>query len=334
MPDFDTPRIDPDALRRRLDDLLASQPAPPAPASGVWRARLRRLPVLGPLAWRLWGRLTGRRFKQHLLGEIERLSHLADRLERLHADLTAQGEAIARVERRQARLRERLDRAGVPQPSDLFEPWYRALEDACRGSADELGAHLAGYLPHIGHGPVLDLGCGRGEWLALLAERGIPAVGVDHNPAMLEAARAAGHQVVESDLLDYLHAAAPASYGAVTAFQVAEHLPLPSLLELFAAARRVLMPGGLLLLETPNPENLQVAAFTFWQDPTHQRPLPPPLLAYTAAHFGYTDITILRAHPWDAALRFADPGPAAQHLEKILFGPQDYALLARTPANA
>jgi len=323
-----------------------------------WSARwlVRRTPVLGPLAWRVWGALTQRGFRQHALAELARLSvqqqQLQGDLARLEAAVPRGGPRLLdNLMRETQLLREHADIAGerlrrlegsAPRAgraeSALFPAWYLALENSCRGGVADIEARLVRYLPvldcaQVGQPdwPVLDLGCGRGEWLKLLAQHRLAALGVDSNAAMLEEARQQGLQVTEADLIAFLRAADSESIGAVTAFQVVEHLDQDTLLELFQQAWRVLHPGGILLLETPNPENLQVAAYSFWLDPTHVRPIPPPLLAHSAAYFGFIDIRIERSNAWSEALRLDDAGDAARHLEKLMFSAQDYALIARKP---
>ena len=75
----------------------------------------------------------------------------------------------------------------------------------------------------------------------------------------------------------------------------------------------------------------QVGAYSFWLDPTHVRPIPPPLLAHSAAHFGFIEIAIVRSNPWRENLRLELDGDAARHFEKLMFSAQDYALVARKP---
>jgi SAM-dependent methyltransferase len=328
-----------------------------------WSLRwlVRHTPVLGPLAWYLSGKLTLRAFRQHVLTELQTLGVAHQQLQaenrRAAAALTqtqtrlqqmeaALAEEVRQRQDAQARLAQTLSRLQPPatlmqtgaDQAGRFAGWYLALENQYRGAQADIAARLAAYLPHLACAqvgqrdwPVLDLGCGRGEWLRLLARHQLQALGVDSNAAMLAAAREEGLQVIEADLIAFLRATDAGSIGAVTAFQVVEHLPPNVLLELFEQAFRVLRPGGVLLLETPNPENLQVAAYSFWLDPTHQRPIPPPLLAHSAAYFGFIDVTIERSNPWRDAPRLADASDAARHLEKLLYSDQDYALIARKP---
>lgn len=219
-----------------------------------------------------------------------------------------------------------------------YGDYYLALENLYRGESSAIEGRFEPYLTFIGEAgaggdqdPVLDLGCGRGEWLRILRRQGINALGIDSDAGMLQLAREDGSNVIQGDLLPFLENAAPDSYGAVTAFQVVEHLPLEVMMRMFAGAKKVLRPGGVIILETPNPENLQVSGYSFWLDPTHVRPLPPPLLDYFARYFGFIDVRIVRTHPWPAEQQFTEDTPAARHLNKLLFCEQDYALVARKP---
>jgi O-antigen chain-terminating methyltransferase len=181
--------------------------------------------------------------------------------------------------------------------------FYRAFEDRHRGSPEAVRQRQGAYLPFLAAvrasqaGPLLeDLGCGRGEWLALAQSQGWRAQGVDTDAAMLQAARDAGLDVREADAVDFLQSLPAASCSAVTAFHVVEHLPFAKLRDLLVECSRVLAPGGLLLLETPNPENLVVGASAFHMDPTHVRPLPPALLAFAVEFAGVDRVATLRLH--------------------------------------
>ena len=176
-------------------------------------------------------------------------------------------------------------------------------------------------------GPVGDLGCGRGEWLELLGEWGVPNQGVDLNAVNVEQMRARGLAVEEGDAVKWLQAAPEASFAAVTAFHLIEHLPFGVLLRLIQEARRVLQPGGRLIMETPNPENLAVATQTFWLDPTHLRPLPPALLELVVRHAGLEHEATLRLHPpADDEHDIAD-----ETLRSLMTQGRDYAVIARKP---
>ena len=183
----------------------------------------------------------------------------------------------------------------------LTADFYRAFEDKHRGARELIKSRLSVYLPFllplVAMHPdcsVLDLGCGRGEWLELLRENKIVALGVDLDDSMLAACRELGLEVENKDAIEYLKSLPDQSRLAITGFHLAEHLPFSLLQTLFVEARRVLKPNGLLILETPNPENLVVGTASFFIDPTHQRPLPSQLLQFLAEYHGFARVKILR----------------------------------------
>ncbi len=179
--------------------------------------------------------------------------------------------------------------------------FYRAFEEQFRGTRDTIISRLGFYRPFLqplsalGVKPkALDLGCGRGEWLEVLKAHGFDGVGVDTDAAMLAAARRAGLLVYEEDALAYLRTQDSNSQAVISAFHLVEHLPFASLQAVLDEAFRVLCPGGLLILETPNPENISVGCNSFYLDPTHQRPLPPDLLRFLTEHHGAARTVIAR----------------------------------------
>lgn len=213
--------------------------------------------------------------------------------------------------------------------SNLF---YRAFEDRHRGARDDIKKRLEVYLPFIGPvaemhpgAYVLDLGCGRGEWLQLLQENGIQGHGVDLDEGMLSACHAHGLHVEKGDALDHLCQLPDQSVLTVTAFHLVEHIGFEALHTLVHEAFRALLPGGLLIMETPNPENIVVATKNFYIDPSHIKPIPPELLAFLPEHLGYSNVKTLRLQENPATLK--------QHplnLEDILGGcSPDYAIVAQ-----
>ena len=215
--------------------------------------------------------------------------------------------------------------------------FYRDFEDKYRGSRELIKDRLQVYLPfvlplaalHPGL-PALDLGCGRGEWLELLQDNCIPAQGVDLDNNMLAACAERGLSVCNADAIDYLKTQPNASYLVVTGFHIAEHLPFDVLQTLFVQTRRVLVPGGLLILETPNPENIVVGTASFYIDPTHQRPLPSQLLTFMAEHEGFGPVNLLRLQEAPALAT-----QAHVCLYDVLAGASpDYAIVAQMPAQA
>lgn len=231
-----------------------------------------------------------------------------------------------------------------PEPPAVVDGIYCALEDAFRGSPALVKDRLKVYLDDVqnvsaGGGVVLDLGCGRGEWLELLRDRDVEAYGVDTNVTYKDRWDASGINVVIADAIDHLRSLAPGSVAVVTAFHLVEHLPIEALIELMDLTNRVLQPGGLFIMETPNPENLVVGASTFYLDPTHQRPIPPALLEFLTGARGFYDVKIIRFQR-DTISQLPIPrhrdggiaeelGPLLETINARLFGPEDYAVLAR-----
>ncbi len=142
----------------------------------------------------------------------------------------------------------------------MSHPFYRAFEEKHRGSRSLIQSRLSVYLPYLqpliaelGHLHVLDVGCGRGEWLELLGQHQIRAQGVDLDAGMLDACRKIGLDVLQGDALAHLASLPDHSLLALTGFHIAEHLEFSQLQAVFAEAKRVLHPEGVLILETPNP---------------------------------------------------------------------------------
>lgn len=185
--------------------------------------------------------------------------------------------------------------------NQLHANFYRAFEEKFRGSRDTILSRLGIYDAFLNDAflknssrKALDLGCGRGEWLESLTSKGFDALGVDLDDAMLSACREKGLNVLHADALAVLSAQTDSSLSVVSGFHIVEHLPFHSLQTLVAEALRVLQPGGLLILETPNPENLKVSTHTFHLDPTHQKPIPPSLLEFMTEYYGFSRSKILR----------------------------------------
>lgn len=219
---------------------------------------------------------------------------------------------------------------------DRLNAFYAQFEDAFRGSREDIKARVAVHADRIvlaGAGtperPVLDIGCGRGEWLEVLREHGLAAYGIDTNDVTVSACRARGLDARRAEALGHLRSLADGSIGGVTAFHVAEHLPLDVLADLLDETLRVLEPGGVLLLETPNPENLLVGGMTFYNDPTHRNPLPPAVLQFLVRQRGFVDAEIVRLHPFPDDHLLPQDDVIGQRLNHLLYGPQDYAVVAR-----
>ncbi len=152
---------------------------------------------------------------------------------------------------------------------------YREFEAIFRGSEERVAASQRPYLDLLeGHAPVLDAGCGRGEMLDLLRDRGIAATGVDADPGMVERCREKGHDVALGDVVEVLEGRDDGSLGAIFSAQLIEHLPRPELERFVTTSARKLEPGGLFVAESVNPHCAR-ALKAFWLDLTHQHPIFP-----------------------------------------------------------
>jgi O-antigen chain-terminating methyltransferase len=217
----------------------------------------------------------------------------------------------------------------------MSDSFYRAFEDRHRGSRELIKSRLTAYLPFLvpmtaSRTPAaIDLGCGRGEWLELLGETGFSARGVDLDEGMLAACRERGLNVETQDALACLRAQPDASLALVSAFHLVEHIPFDAVQELVREALRVLEPGGLLIMETPNPENLVVATSGFYMDPSHLRPIPPLLLEFVVEFGGFVRHRVVRLQESPQL-----HGGAPLELMNVLNGASpDYSVVAQKGAE-
>jgi SAM-dependent methyltransferase len=264
----------------------------------------------------------------------QRIQVLENQVHELLQELSAADRRTAELERQLAALRDKVDGSG-----ERFAGLYADFADRFRGSAEQVTAKLRGYLPDVRQllgdaepgqdgTSVLDIGCGRGEWLTLLKSVGVSATGVDSHPAFVEAGRARGLDMVLGDGIEHLATRPANSLDLVTAFHVIEHLDVETLLGLIEAAHDALRVGGCLLMETPNPHNLQMAACDFYNDPTHRRPLPPALVEFLVSASGFEPVEIRPLHPASSPVEGMNGGQLGIELvERALYGPQDYAVL-------
>lgn len=198
---------------------------------------------------------------------------------------------------------QKLDATQKEATSSLIDDsMYVALEDHFRGDPSVIRQRQLAYVSYVEDvvtidKPLLDLGCGRGEWLTILRDKGLAAKGIDSNRACVDDCKQLDLDVELADLIDYLNSLPNASLGAVTMFQVLEHLPFNVLLNVMRSILRVLTPGGIFIAEVPNSETLQVGASTFWIDPTHERPLFPGLLRFLASEIGFRKVEGVYSSP-------------------------------------
>jgi 2-polyprenyl-3-methyl-5-hydroxy-6-metoxy-1,4-benzoquinol methylase len=271
---------------------------------------------------------------------LQSLPRIDREITRLRAQQRVQEERMALAIQMRNELPEPSGSAPAQRPwqEDLhkLDALYAALQDEFRGSRQEVKERLSVYLPKLtGAGigsdsmPILDVGCGRGEWLELLREHQLQAAGVDLNRVALAICQERGLPVAEAEAVAHLQSLPEASLGAVTGFHLIEHLALPQLLDLLDAAWRALKPGGIAIFETPNPNNMFVSSRYFYIDPTHRHPIPTALGKFLAEARGFERVEILELHPWPAEQRVdtSTGGVVAARFNECFYGPQDYAII-------
>ena len=226
---------------------------------------------------------------------------------------------------------------GLPTSSAIIDnALYIALEDKFRGDPVVIRVRQHQYLPYVQNvvtqsTPLLDIGCGRGEWLHILKDNNLGATGIDTNAASVEECSAQGLNVSHTDAITHLSNVKEKSLGAITLFQVLEHLPFATIVHLLRLALRALVPGGVLIAEVPNSETVSVGASTFWIDPTHERPLFPGLLEFLATEVGYTSVKGLYSSPLAPEPDFSELAPHIREpllaMHRQLNGNGDFAII-------
>lgn len=279
-----------------------------------------------------------------LSGESRKPLELEQAVARLEQRLTDDGSYLKSELSNQRTLLSRLaigtrkhktnkSASSIPPPSaDRLDAFYLSFEDAFRGPRQEIKRRLEYYLPFLpkndaGKHEILDLGCGRGEWLELLKDREIAARGVDLNGTMCAQCNERGLRAVHADAVEYLRTLDDRTLRAVTGFHIIEHLPLETLLDLFAETHRVLAPGGLVIFESPNCKNYAVGACTFNIDPTHRNPVYPETAEFMLTQQGFVQTKLHYLSPVGNPIELGK-SPVQQFVATHFFGPQDFSVTA------
>jgi SAM-dependent methyltransferase len=275
-------------------------------------------------------------------GLMHRIEAVEDQLDRLQL-----APRLARLERTTRRPVERSTADEAPADSPGAAPYtaqpidYLAFEARFRGSEETVRARQAIYLEVLrDRRRVVDLGCGRGELIDLLDEAGVSAYGVEVNDDFVDLLREKGLEVVRQDLIEHLAALDPGAVDAIVASHVVEHLPPAAISRMIVSAGEVLSEGGILIIETPNPESLVAGSVNFHRDPTHVRPVHPDTLAFLCESAGFSEATIRRLSPVPDSEQLPSPAPGedalsghvgrvVERLNALLYGFQDYAVIAR-----
>jgi len=281
-------------------------------------------------------------FAEPVRAALEALTVAVQELDRvINVDVA---QSLGSLYERQAAQERALAAAGLTDRrvrTAQFQPWYSSerFEEAFRGSREEMQQRYRDLAERlVGADPVLDLGCGRGEFLELLVASGVDARGVDLDGELVKTAVERGLNVQEEDALRYLHSLDDKALGGVSLIQVIEHFSAQEVVDFVALAADKLRPGGRVFVETVNPQSLYVFAHALFLDPTHMRPVHPAYLAFLfrEAGFATVDIEWRSPPPADDVLEPAPEGtPGApvhnenvRRLNELLFAPQDYLIVA------
>lgn len=238
--------------------------------------------------------------------------------------------AIGRLGKSQTAIAQQLSVIEDRGKSWSLDNIYAAFEDRFRGEREEIKKRLEVYLPIIRENgivrDVVDLGCGRGEWLELMRDSGIAAIGIDHNAVFLQRCRELGLNAIEGDALLYLRGLPAGSLSLVTGFHIVEHVPFKELVLMVDEIRRVLRPGGIVILETPNPENFIVGSCAFYTDPTHRNPIPSSTLQFLLQMRGFTRTEVLKMRECRDAFIPGD-SELVKRFNEYFYGAPDYAVV-------
>jgi len=256
--------------------------------------------------------------QQRLWQDLEKVRIEFERL--IHSELRL-------LRQRAARLDPIPPAAPLAQSSEpTVDPLAFALR--FRGSEEEIRRRQAFYVPYFRRaGQVLDLACGRGEFLELMREAGLTARGVDLDPACVEICRAKGLDVQHRGAFACLEQLPPASLDGMFCSHFLEHLPGTRVAELIRLAASRLAAGGLLVVETPNPQCLATLAAAFYADPTHRHPLPASLLRFYFEEAGFGGIEVHLLSP--AVEAYPELAALPDAFRESFFGAMDYAILGR-----
>lgn len=238
-------------------------------------------------------------------------------------------------------LRARVEQLEAAESRRRFRPPFSSerFEDEFRGTTDELRERYQDLARHFEEcAPVLDIGCGRGEFLDLLRDVGVEAAGVEIDAELVKMVAGRGLEVHHGDGLAVLEANDDGSLGGISLIQVVEHLSPQELVELVSLAADKLRPGGKMLVETINPQSLYVFAHSFYVDPTHAVPVHPAYLAFLIREAGFAELVIDWRSPPPPEDVLGDVGgdgalgeavnENVRRLNRLLFAPQDYAIVA------
>jgi SAM-dependent methyltransferase len=297
-----------------------------------------------------------RRFQEALAARERRMDALVDAIRTEHAEIRTSMGVLQQATHNLAKEQAARAASVAPVPSagttvteasassvETLSHKYVGFEDAFRGSSDDIERQLRDYVPiFAGASDVLDIGCGRGEFLALLRESGVSARGVDLNDAMVAVCREKGFEAAKADALSYLRGLGAGTLGGLFAAQVVEHLEPAYLTRLLEAAFDALRPSAPIVLETINPACWFAFFESYIRDITHVRPLHPDTLKFLLIASGFQQIEIRYRAPYPEHEKL-QPLPASpalgdsvetlnanvEKINRLLFTQLDYAAIGR-----
>jgi 2-polyprenyl-3-methyl-5-hydroxy-6-metoxy-1,4-benzoquinol methylase len=248
-------------------------------------------------------------------------------LDRIRTEYETVIHAELRLARQKASLARVTDQVAGSAPPEFGKIDWLKFAEKFRGSEPAVRERQQIYAARFdGHAPVLDIGCGRGEMLEVFRQAGTAAHGIDLNDDSVALCRSKGLEAEKADLFAYLNSLADSSLSGVVCCQVVEHLPPERLPQMIRLLHDKLRPGGMVAIETPNPECLAIFATHFYIDPTHRHPIPPALMSFYLEEAGFGRIEVERLYPAVEAMPSLAELPEA--FRKDFFGSLDYAVFA------
>ena len=300
--------------------------------------------------WRLETRQLGMEDKaMHFSRQIDLLPQTLSRMEAeimkiMHMEAQAQQRRIDQFifDAKMAGSVSGLNQGGSAELGTLanhaVDAYYQALENDYRGSRKSILERYESYMDMLS--PVLnpikplkalDLGCGRGEWLEILKQHGVNAQGIDQRPAMVAECKGHDLDAFQGEIVQWITSQPDDTYDLVTAFHVIEHMPFDQLDRLLREIYRILVPKGMVLLETPNPENIHVATHMFYRDPTHRHPVPKELSEHLMEFHGFVHVKSRLLHPFPRHMLVPEDSEVARRFNQMVYGPQDYVAVGIKP---
>lgn len=264
----------------------------------------------------------GAQLQKCLHGFREGGNSIFDRMDTVENSLSRAKDTIAGIE----------ERVGLESE---FEFDYAGFEDRYRGTEESIRLRLEERYLHLfkNRADIVDLGCGRGEFLSLLKEKGVSAQGIDMGAEMVRRCREKGLDVVEANAVDFMRAAGEKHFGGIMCSQVVEHLTAADLMQLVRSCREALKDGGILVLETINPLSLATYRFSYPMDLTHRHMVHPFTLQYILESVGFSKVELAYFSPAREKMIFPTDTPEEmtkfyEEIQNCLFSEQDYAVIA------